>query len=97
MVRVGVIGFGLAGQVFHAPTDSSVVPGMELACIAGAQRIAGEGNLSRGAGGANARRMLADETIRLCVLSRRRTPLTSTLRDGVCWRDETWWWISLLP
>src|SRR5256885_16230264 len=32
MVRVGVIGFGLAGQAFHAPVVRGV-PGMELACI----------------------------------------------------------------
>jgi predicted dehydrogenase len=32
MVRVGVIGFGLAGQAFHAPVIRGV-PGMELACI----------------------------------------------------------------
>ena len=32
MVRVGVIGFGLAGQAFHAPIIRGV-PGMELACI----------------------------------------------------------------
>lgn len=32
MVRVGVIGFGLAGQAFHAPVIRGV-EGMELACI----------------------------------------------------------------
>lgn len=32
MVRAGVIGFGLAGQAFHAPVIRGV-PGMELACI----------------------------------------------------------------
>ena len=32
MVRVGLIGFGLAGQAFHAPVIRSVA-GMELACI----------------------------------------------------------------
>ncbi|MGA2643790.1 MAG: Gfo/Idh/MocA family oxidoreductase [Candidatus Sulfotelmatobacter sp.] len=32
MVRVGLIGFGLAGQAFHAPVIGGV-PGMELACI----------------------------------------------------------------
>jgi scyllo-inositol 2-dehydrogenase (NADP+) len=32
MIRVGVIGFGLAGEVFHAPTIRAV-PGMELACV----------------------------------------------------------------
>ncbi|HLW83579.1 MAG TPA: Gfo/Idh/MocA family oxidoreductase [Candidatus Sulfotelmatobacter sp.] len=32
MVRVGLIGFGLAGQAFHAPVIEGVA-GMELACI----------------------------------------------------------------
>ena len=32
MVRVGLIGFGLAGQAFHAPVIRGI-PGMELACI----------------------------------------------------------------
>ncbi|MGH9493911.1 MAG: Gfo/Idh/MocA family oxidoreductase [Candidatus Sulfotelmatobacter sp.] len=32
MVRVGLIGFGLAGQAFHAPVIRGV-PGMELSCI----------------------------------------------------------------
>lgn len=32
MVRVGLIGFGMAGQAFHAPVIRGV-PGMELACI----------------------------------------------------------------
>jgi predicted dehydrogenase len=32
MIRVGLIGFGLGGRVFHAPLVSSV-EGMELACV----------------------------------------------------------------
>lgn len=32
MIRVGVVGFGLAGRVFHAPLVSSV-PGLELAAV----------------------------------------------------------------
>src|SRR5579864_4110470 len=32
MVRVGLIGFGLAGQAFHAPMIRGVA-GMELACV----------------------------------------------------------------
>jgi scyllo-inositol 2-dehydrogenase (NADP+) len=32
MIRVGLIGFGLAGQAFHAPVIRGV-PGLELACI----------------------------------------------------------------
>ncbi|MDR3741287.1 MAG: Gfo/Idh/MocA family oxidoreductase [Terracidiphilus sp.] len=32
MIRVGLVGFGLAGRVFHAPVISSV-PGLELAAV----------------------------------------------------------------
>lgn len=31
-IRVAVIGYGLAGRVFHAPLIAGV-PGLELACI----------------------------------------------------------------
>ncbi|MGB2605822.1 MAG: Gfo/Idh/MocA family oxidoreductase [Candidatus Sulfotelmatobacter sp.] len=68
MLRVGLIGFGLAGQAFHAPVIRGV-PGMELACI-----------LERG--GTRAREkypdvrvvrtleeLLADTTIQLCVIA----------------------------
>jgi len=68
MVRVGLIGFGLAGQAFHAPVIHGV-PGMELACI-----------LERHTNNAKARypmirvartleEMLADETIGLYVVA----------------------------
>jgi predicted dehydrogenase len=32
MIRVGLVGFGLAGRVFHAPLISSV-EGLELAAV----------------------------------------------------------------
>src|SRR2546421_6358817 len=68
MVRVGLIGFGLAGQAFHAPVIRGV-PGMELACI-----------LQRSGSKACERyphvrvvrtmdELLADESIRLCVVA----------------------------
>jgi scyllo-inositol 2-dehydrogenase (NADP+) len=73
MVRAGLIGFGLAGQTFHAPTLRAV-QGMELACI-----------LERS--GSRARQkypdvrvvptleeLLADQSVRLCVVA---TPNTS--------------------
>src|SRR5579863_6115350 len=68
MVRAGVIGFGLAGQVFHAPTIS-VVPGMELACIversgSRAKEIYPKVRVAR-----SVEEMLADETIGLCVVA----------------------------
>ncbi len=45
MVRVGLIGFGMAGQAFHAPVIRGV-PGMELACILERQGNAGAGKIS---------------------------------------------------
>jgi scyllo-inositol 2-dehydrogenase (NADP+) len=68
MIRVGLIGFGLAGQAFHAPMIRGV-QGMELACV-----------LERHTNNAKARyphvrvartldEMLADQTIGLCVVA----------------------------
>src|SRR5579862_3399599 len=68
MVRVGLIGFGLAGQAFHAPVIRGV-PGMELACI-----------LERHTDNAKARypevrvarsldEMFSDKSIQLCVVA----------------------------
>ena len=67
-IRVGLIGFGLAGQVFHAPT-LRVVPGMELACIlerhgSKAQEKYPEVRVAR-----TLEELLSDETIRLCVIA----------------------------
>lgn len=73
MLRVGLIGFGLAGQAFHAPTIRAV-PGLELACIferSGglAQKRYPEVRVAR-----SLEELLQDETIRLCVVA---TPNTS--------------------
>lgn len=68
MVRVGLIGFGLAGQAFHAPVIRGV-QGMELACI-----------LERHGSNASSKypdvrvartldEMLSDKTIGLCVVA----------------------------
>lgn len=68
MVRVGLIGFGLAGQAFHAPVVRGV-EGMELACV-----------LERHTNNAKARypevriartldEMLSDKSIQLCVVA----------------------------
>ncbi len=67
MVRVGVLGFGLAGQVFHAPMIRAV-PGLELACIlerhgSRAQEKYPDVRVAR-----TLEELLADETIRLCVI-----------------------------
>jgi scyllo-inositol 2-dehydrogenase (NADP+) len=67
-VRVGLIGFGLAGQAFHAPVIRGV-PGLELACI-----------LERGGTRAQEKypgvrvartleELLSDKTIQLCVIA----------------------------
>lgn len=68
MVRVGVIGFGLAGQAFHAPVIRGV-PGMELACIlerhgSNAKQRYPEVRVAR-----TLDEMLSDKTIDLCVVA----------------------------
>ncbi len=68
MLRVGLLGFGLAGQAFHAPVIRAV-PGMELACIlerhgTRAQEKYPEVRVTR-----TVEELLADETIRLCVVA----------------------------
>jgi scyllo-inositol 2-dehydrogenase (NADP+) len=68
MVRVGVIGFGLAGQAFHAPIIRGV-EGMELACI-----LERRGNLAaqKYPGVRVARsldEMLSDKTIQLIAVA----------------------------
>ncbi len=67
-VRVGLIGFGLAGQAFHAPLIQAV-PGLELGCI-----LERRGNIAQqkypGVRIArNLDELLADEQIRLCVIA----------------------------
>jgi predicted dehydrogenase len=67
MVRVGLIGFGLAGQVFHAPTIRAV-PGLELVCIlersgSRAKEKYPEVRIAR-----TIEELLADKTITLCVI-----------------------------
>jgi predicted dehydrogenase len=67
-VRVGLIGFGLAGQVFHAPLIRAV-PEFELACILerhgtlAAQKYLGV-RVAR-----TIDELLEDEQIRLCVIA----------------------------
>ena len=68
MVRVGLIGFGLAGQAFHAPVIRGV-PGMELACIlerhgSNAKQKYPEVRVAR-----TLDEMLSDKTIGLCVVA----------------------------
>ena len=68
MVRVGLIGFGLAGQAFHAPVIRGV-KGMELACIlerrgTHAQEKYPEVRVAR-----TTEELLADKEIQLCVVA----------------------------
>src|SRR5271165_3666083 len=68
MVRVGLIGFGLAGQAFHAPVIRGV-SGMELACVlerhsSKAKEKYPEVRLAR-----TLDELLADTTISLCVVA----------------------------
>jgi len=72
-LRVGLIGFGLAGQVFHAPTIRAVA-GLELECIVErggslAQRKYPDVRVVR-----TLEELLADESIRVCVVA---TPNTT--------------------
>jgi predicted dehydrogenase len=68
MVRVGLIGFGLAGQAFHAAVIRGV-PGLELACI-----LERRGNLARekypeAQVARTLDELLADKEIQLCVIA----------------------------
>ena len=68
MVRVGLIGFGLAGQAFHAPMIRGVA-GMELACVlerhtSNAQKRYPEVRIAR-----TLDEMLSDKSINLVVVA----------------------------
>jgi scyllo-inositol 2-dehydrogenase (NADP+) len=68
MVRVGLIGFGMAGQAFHAPVIRGV-PGMELACIVErrgtrAQQKYPDVRIAR-----TLDELLTDKKIQLCVIA----------------------------
>jgi len=68
MVRVGLIGFGLAGQAFHAPMIRGVA-GMELACVlerhgSGSKKRYPEVRVAR-----TLDEMLSDKSINLCVVA----------------------------
>src|SRR3984885_7601266 len=68
MVRVGLIGFGMAGQAFHAPVIRGV-PGVELACIVERRRTRAQQKypdvrIARTLDG-----LLTDKKIQLCVIA----------------------------
>ncbi len=68
MVRVGLIGFGLAGQSFHAPVIRAV-PGLELACILERSGSRARGKYPQVRVVRALEELLADESIRLCVIA----------------------------
>ena len=68
MVRVGLIGFGLAGQAFHAPVIRGV-KGMELACILERRGSKAKEKYPDVRVARTLDEMLSDKTIRLCVVA----------------------------
>jgi scyllo-inositol 2-dehydrogenase (NADP+) len=68
MVRVGLIGFGLAGQAFHASVILGV-PGMELACILERRGTRAREKYPRIRVARSLEELLDDRDIRLCVVA----------------------------
>src|SRR5260370_7904951 len=68
MVRVGLIGFGLAGQAFHAQVIRGV-PGMELACILERRGTRGREKYPDVKVVLTLEELLADQEIQLCVIA----------------------------
>jgi scyllo-inositol 2-dehydrogenase (NADP+) len=68
MVRVGLIGFGLAGQAFHAPVVRGV-PGMELACILERTETRAREKYPDVRVARTLEELLADKAIQLCVIA----------------------------
>ncbi len=68
MVRVGLIGFGLAGQAFHAPVIRGV-QGMELACILERRGTAAQEKYPEVRVARTLEELLADKEIQLCVIA----------------------------
>jgi scyllo-inositol 2-dehydrogenase (NADP+) len=68
MVRVGLIGFGLAGQAFHAPVIAGV-PGMELACILERRGTRAQEKYPAVRVARTLEELLADKEIQLCVIA----------------------------
>ena len=68
MVRVGLIGFGLAGQAFHAPVIAAV-EGMELACILERRGGLAQQKYPNVKVARTLEELLSDKTIQLCVIA----------------------------
>jgi len=73
MIKVGVIGFGFAGQAFHAPVVHAV-DGLELACIVERSGNSAQQRFPNARVVCTVEEMLKDDGIRLCVVA---TPQTS--------------------
>jgi scyllo-inositol 2-dehydrogenase (NADP+) len=68
MLRVGLIGFGMAGQSFHAPVIRGV-RGMELACILERRGTRAQEKYPEVRVARTIDELLADKTIQLCVIA----------------------------
>jgi predicted dehydrogenase len=68
MVRAGLIGFGLAGQAFHAPVISGV-RGMELACILERRGTKAREKYPEVRVARTLDELLEDKSIQLCVVA----------------------------
>ena len=68
MVRVGLIGFGMAGQAFHAPVIRGV-QGMELACILERRGTRAKEKYPEVRVARTLDELLAGKTIQLCVIA----------------------------
>jgi scyllo-inositol 2-dehydrogenase (NADP+) len=68
LLRVGLIGFGLAGQAFHAPMIQGT-PGLELTCIVARSGDLAQQRYPKTRVVRTVDEMLADEQIRLCVVA----------------------------
>jgi scyllo-inositol 2-dehydrogenase (NADP+) len=68
MVKVGLIGFGLAGQAFHAPVIRGV-PGLELACILERHGSKAQEKYPQVRVARTLDELLSDKNIQLCVIA----------------------------
>ena len=68
MVRVGLVGFGMAGQAFHAPVIRGVA-GMELACILERRGTRAQERYPGVKVARTLDELLADKEIQLCVIA----------------------------
>ncbi len=67
-IRAGIVGFGLAGQVFHAAVLNET-PGMEVACIVQRNGRSAAETYPDAKVVASVEEMLADPSIQLCVVA----------------------------